>query len=127
MKAVVLTMAHAQKYDNHEDAFYRLSDQQAATVRKAIQESQLADDGILVVVDGYASIQSVGSGQTIILTEVIPSEASGNHPNTEWLSREVIYYDGRGVLGVRVVYTTTPMKRIVYDISADGDIQIAHV
>src|SRR5437016_3930778 len=126
MKAAVLTMASVQTFDKHEDAFYVLDDQQEATVRQAIQQQQQADDGILIVIEGYASLQGIGI-HDILLKDVIQTEASGNNPNTEWLNREVIYFNGRGILGLRVVYTTNPLKRIVYDISAGGDIQIAHV
>lgn len=126
MKAAVLTIAGVQKHDRYEDAFYILDDQQEATVRQEIQQRQLADTGILIVIEGYASLQGIGI-HDILLKDVIQTEASGNNPNTEWLNREVIYYNGRGILGLRVVYTTNPLKRIVYDITTEGNIQVAHV
>jgi hypothetical protein len=126
MKAAILTMASIRRYDNHIDALSVLDERQRATVLNAIQQQHLSDEGMLILIEGYASKQSVGSDQEILLFDALRSEASGNNPNTELLNREVIYTSGRGILSVRVVYTTNPLKRIVYDI-ANGEIREAHV
>ncbi|HLX57997.1 MAG TPA: hypothetical protein VKR83_13325 [Ktedonobacteraceae bacterium] len=126
MKAAILTMATTRTYDNHADALFVLDKQEEAKVLEAIQQQQLSDDGILVIIEGYASLQSLGTDQKILISDIIRSRASGNHPNTELLSREVTYFSGRGIFGLRVVFTTSPLKRIVYDI-VNGDIQESHV
>ena len=125
MKAAILTMAGTRMYDKHTDALYVLDEQQEAQVLKVIQQQQLADTGMLIIVEGYATIQKTGSHQEL-LSEVITTQAAGNNPNTETLYRQVIYFGVRGILGLRVVYTTNPLKRIVYDITS-GDIREAHV
>ncbi len=125
MQAAILTMAGIRRYGNHADALYVLEEQQETKVLEAIQQRQLSDKGLLIVVEGYATIQKTGSHQEL-LSEVITAQATGNNPNTEPLHRQVVYFGGRGILGLRVVYTTNPLKRIVYDI-AKGDIREAHV
>ena len=127
MKAVILTMASIRRYDDHADALYVLEEEEKTQVLEAIQRQQLSDAGMLIVIEGYANIQSVGSDQTVLMTGEAQTEAAGNSPNAETLYRQAIYFGGRGVLGVRVVYTTDPLKRIVYDITAEGDVQVAHV
>ncbi len=125
MKAVVLTMASIRNYDDHTEALYVLEDAQEATVLEAIQQQQLPDNGMLIIVEGYATIQKTGRHQQL-LDEVVTAQASGNNPNSEQLHRQAIYFSGRGILGLQVVYTTAPLKRIVYEI-ANGEIREAHV
>jgi hypothetical protein len=125
MKAAILTMAGIRRYDAHQDALYVLEQQQENQVLEAIQQQQFSDTGLLIVIEGYATVQKTGSHQEL-LSEVITTQATGNNPNTETLYRQVIYFGGRGILGLRVVYTTNPLKRIVYDIAGD-DIREAHV
>jgi hypothetical protein len=125
MKAAIFTMASVRRYDRHTDALFILEEQQEAQVIEAIRQQQLSEDGMLIVIEGYASLQTTGSHK-ILLFDVIPAQATGNNPNTELLNREVIYFSGRGILGIRVVYTTNPLKRIVYEI-AQGEIREAHV
>lgn len=125
MNAVILTMASTRKFGSHINALGILDEPQETKVLEAIQQHQLPDTGMLIIVEGYATIQK--SGPSIeLLSEVVVSQASGNNPNSETLHRQVIYFNGRGILGLRVVYTTSPLKRIVYDITG-GDIQEAHV
>lgn len=125
MEAAILTMASIRRYDNHTDALFVLDEQQEAKILEAIQQRQLSNKGMLIIVEGYATIQKTGPHQEL-LSEVITAQATGNNPNTEPLHRQAIYFGERGILGLRVVYTTNPLKRIVYDI-ASGDIQEAHV
>ncbi len=125
MQAAILTMASIRRYDKHTDALFVLDKQQETQVLEAIQQQQLADEGMLIVIEGYASLQNVGSHQ-ILLNDVIPTATSDKDPNPEWLNREVIYFGGQGILGLRVVYTTNPLKRIVYEL-AQGEIREAHV
>ena len=125
MKAAILTMAGIRRYDVHTQALYVLDEQQEAKVLAEIQQKQLSDTGLLIVIEGYATLQKTGSHQEL-LSEVITTQATGNNPNTETLYRQVIYFGERGILGLRVVYTTNPLKRIVYDIAGD-DIREAHV
>lgn len=126
MKAAVLTVAATHKYDNHADALFVLDELQKAIVLQAIQRQQLSEDGFLIVIEGWANIQIIGPCHTL-LSEVVESEAWGTNPNKETLCREVIFYEDQGILGLRVTYTSSPLKRIVYDITADGDILAAHV
>jgi len=126
MKAVVLTMASIRQFDRHEDAFYVLDDQQKARVLEAIQQQQLSDAGMLIVIEGWANIQIIGPCRTL-LSEFVQSQAWGTNPNKETLCREVIFYEDQGILGLRVTYTSSPLKRIVYDITTEGDIQVAHI
>ena len=125
MKAAILTMAGIRLYDNEADALFALTQQQGTKVLEAIQQRQPSDSGMLIVIEGYASLQGVGLHE-VLLNDVIPTTTSGKDPNPEWLNREVIYFDGQGILGLRVVYTTNPLKRIVYEI-AQGEIREAHV
>jgi hypothetical protein len=126
MKAAVLTMAGIRQYDNLTSALFVLDEQQEANVLEAIQQRKLSDEGMVIIVEGYASIQKTGPHAELV-SEIVTTQATGNHPNAEALHRQVIYYAGRrSILGLRVVYTTNPLKRIVYDI-AHGDIQESHV
>jgi hypothetical protein len=126
MKAVILTMAAIRKYDNLVGALEALGEEGDKVV-DLLQQNQIpASGGILIFIEGYASLQSVGSDQIILLREIIRAEALGNNPNTELLNRVVIYFGGKGILNLRVVYTTNPLKRIVYDITSE-DIRESHV
>lgn len=127
MKAVVLTMARIRKYDDHTEALFVLEEAQEAIVLEAIQQQQLPDNGILIIVEGYATIQKTGRHQQL-LDEVVTTESTGNNPNIETIHRQVIYLfqSQTGILGLRVVYTTNPLKRVVYEI-ANGEITGAHV
>jgi len=125
MEAAIVSMASIRRYDNHAEALYALDEQQEAKVLEAIQQQQLPDKGILIIVEGYATIQKTGRHQQL-LDEVVTTQATGNSPNTETIHRQVVYFSGRGILGLRVVYTTNPLKRIVYEI-ANGEIREAHV
>jgi hypothetical protein len=91
MKAAVLTIASVKQFDAYEDALYVLDDQQEAAVRAEVQERQLSGNGILIIIEGYASLQGVGNHH-ILFSYVIPTRTSGINPNTEWLNREVIYH-----------------------------------
>ncbi len=127
MKAVVLTMASIRRYDNHTEALFVLEEAQETTVLEAIQQQQLPGNGMLIIVEGYATIQKTGRHQQL-LDEVVTAQASGNNPNSEELHRQVVYLfqSQTGIIGLRVVWTTDPLKRIVYDV-VNGDIQESHV
>lgn len=142
MEAVILSMAGIRKYDDHTKALYVLEETQKNKVLEKIQKlqtsrepiqsclgseavQQLQFPGLLIIIEGYATIQKTGRHQQLI-NETVTTEATGNHPNSERLYRQVLYFDELGILGLRVVYTTNPLKRIVYEI-ANGEITEAHV
>ena len=126
MKAVILTIAGIQKYDDHKVALSTLDRQQRDGIHHNIQQVQLSDSGILVFIESYATLQVTGT-VTMLWNQVVQTVSSGNQPNSELLYHQAIYFKGDGILGLRVVYTTNPLKRIVYDITSDGNIREAHV